>query len=113
MAAGGGSVLSFRSGLFRVGPDSAGASPGPACYGASGPPAITDANLVLGRLLPDYFPKIFGPKEDQPLNRKAAIAELETIRRNVNDFMRETGGVEVSHFLNLFLLVNLTLTILI
>lgn len=56
VAAGGGSMLFWRNGLFVVGPDSAGASPGPACYGKGGPLTITDANLLLGRLLPDFFP---------------------------------------------------------
>jgi 5-oxoprolinase (ATP-hydrolysing) len=65
VAAGGGSVLTFHSGLFYVGPESAGAHPGPACYRKNGPLAITDANLVLGRLLPQYFPCIFGPKVNQ------------------------------------------------
>ncbi|KFZ23228.1 hypothetical protein V502_02296 [Pseudogymnoascus sp. VKM F-4520 (FW-2644)] len=56
VAAGGGSILFFRNGLFAVGPESAGAFPGPACYGKGGPLTITDANLLLGRLLPDFFP---------------------------------------------------------
>lgn len=65
VAAGGGSRLFFRNGLFTCGPESAGAHPGPACYRKGGPLAITDANLLLGRLLPEYFPKIFGETEDQ------------------------------------------------
>ncbi len=69
MAAGGGSRLFFRSGLFVVGPESAGANPGPVCYRKNGHAAVTDANLVLGRILPHYFPHIFGPNEDQPLDR--------------------------------------------
>ncbi len=63
VAAGGGSRLFFRAGLFVVGPESAGAHPGPVCYKKGGYLAITDANLALGRILPDFFPKIFGPKE--------------------------------------------------
>jgi hypothetical protein len=63
VAAGGGSRLHFRAGLFAVGPDSAGAHPGPVCYKKGGHLAITDANLALGRILPDFFPKIFGPGE--------------------------------------------------
>lgn len=69
VAAGGGSILSWRNGLFMVGPESASAHPGPACYRKGGPLTVTDANLFLGRLLPEYFPKIFGPNEDQPLDR--------------------------------------------
>ncbi|OIW31501.1 hypothetical protein CONLIGDRAFT_227419 [Coniochaeta ligniaria NRRL 30616] len=69
VAAGGGSILSWRNGLFNVGPESASAHPGPACYRKGGPLTVTDANLFLGRLLPEYFPKIFGPNEDQPLDR--------------------------------------------
>ena len=69
MAAGGGSRLFFERGLYKVGPESAGADPGPVCYRKQGGTlAITDANLILGRLLPDFFPKIFGPKEDEPLD---------------------------------------------
>jgi len=69
VAAGGGSMLFFRSGLFVVGPESAGAFPGPACYKQCGPLTVTDANLALGRLLPDYFPKIFGPSKNKPLDK--------------------------------------------
>lgn len=61
-------MLFFRSGLFVVGPESAGAHPGPACYKKGGPLTVTDANLVLGRLLPEYFPQIFGPQENEPLD---------------------------------------------
>ncbi|KAI8094826.1 Hydantoinase B/oxoprolinase-domain-containing protein [Gilbertella persicaria] len=68
VAAGGGSMLFFKNGMFVVGPESAGAHPGPACYRKGGPLAVSDANLFLGRLLPDYFPRIFGPDENQPLD---------------------------------------------
>ena len=68
VAAGGGSRLFFRNGLFVVGPESAGAHPGPACYRKGGPLTITDANLFLGRLLPDFFPKIFGENEDESID---------------------------------------------
>ncbi|KAJ1680353.1 hypothetical protein EV182_000135 [Spiromyces aspiralis] len=71
VAAGGGSRLFFRNGLFVTGPESAGAHPGPACYRKGGPLTITDANLLLGRLQPDLFPAIFGPNEDQPLDIEA------------------------------------------
>ena len=72
VAAGGGSRLFLRSGIFYVGPESAGAHLGPVCYRKNGYLAVTDANLVLGRLLPQYFPSIFGPKEDQPLDLEGA-----------------------------------------
>lgn len=69
VAAGGGSRLFFRDGLFVVGPESAGSDPGPICYRKDGHLAVTDANLVLGRILPEYFPHIFGPDERQPLDK--------------------------------------------
>lgn len=76
VAAGGGSILSFDGERARVGPHSAGADPGPACYGRGGPPAVTDANVVLGRIQPDWFPSVFGPDQDQPLDRDASRAAL-------------------------------------
>ncbi|WP_116086717.1 hydantoinase B/oxoprolinase family protein [Tropicimonas sp. IMCC34011] len=69
VAAGGGSILHADPGRFRVGPDSAGAHPGPACYRGGGPLTVTDANVMLGKLNPDYFPAIFGPDQDQRLDR--------------------------------------------
>ena len=72
VAAGGGSRLFWKNGLFVVGPESASARPGPACYRKGGPLTITDANLFLGRLLPDFFPKIFGKNEDQGLDADAS-----------------------------------------
>ncbi|WGM38713.1 hydantoinase B/oxoprolinase family protein [Caulobacter sp. NIBR1757] len=72
VAAGGGSILAFDGMRARVGPGSAGANPGPAAYGRGGPATVTDANLVLGRLDPAYFPSIFGPTADAPLNVAAA-----------------------------------------
>ncbi|MBD2841069.1 hydantoinase B/oxoprolinase family protein [Erythrobacter rubeus] len=72
VAAGGGSVLRFEDGRFQVGPQSAGADPGPACYRNGGPLAVTDINLCLGKLSPEHFPKIFGPQQDQPLDVEAA-----------------------------------------
>jgi Hydantoinase/oxoprolinase len=74
VAAGGGSRLFFRSGVFAVGPESAGAHPGPVCYRKRGHLAVTDANLALGRVVPEHFPKIFGPKEDEALDRAGAAA---------------------------------------
>ncbi|MFG2881096.1 hydantoinase B/oxoprolinase family protein [Streptomyces sp. NPDC048297] len=68
VAAGGGSVLHFDGSRYRVGPDSAGADPGPACYRAGGPLTVTDANVMLGRIQPAHFPPVFGPDGDQPLD---------------------------------------------
>lgn len=71
VAAGGGSILVWRNGMLAVGPESAGSHPGPACYRKGGPLTVTDANLILGRILPDHFPKIFGPNENEPLDVEA------------------------------------------
>ena len=68
VAAGGGSVLHFDGARFRVGPDSAGANPGPACYRRGGPLTVTDANVMVGKIQPRHFPAIFGPGGDQPLD---------------------------------------------
>lgn len=87
VAAGGGSILTFRAGLFAVGPESAGAHPGPVCYRKEGPLTITDANLCLGRLLPKYFPKIFGPHENEPLDKAGALSAFQTLTDQVNEFM--------------------------
>ena len=79
VAAGGGSVLHFDDGRYQVGPDSAGAAPGPACYGHGGPLTVTDANVLLGRVQPAHFPRVFGPAGDQPLDAavtRRAFAEL-------------------------------------
>ncbi len=79
VAAGGGSILAFDGLRARVGPQSAGADPGPAAYGHGGPATVTDANLVLGRLAPRFFPSIFGPKGNAPLDvaaARSAIAKL-------------------------------------
>ena len=72
VAAGGGSVLRYRSGRFLSGPLSAGANPGPACYRNGGPLTVTDANLVLGRIQPRMFPRVFGEDGQQPLDREAS-----------------------------------------
>ncbi|MFC0216835.1 hydantoinase B/oxoprolinase family protein [Pseudochelatococcus lubricantis] len=71
VAAGGGSILSFDGARFQVGPESAGANPGPACYRRGGPLTITDANVMLGKLRPENFPSIFGPEQNLPLDGQA------------------------------------------
>ncbi|KAL4267288.1 Oxoprolinase family protein [Pleurotus pulmonarius] len=84
VAAGGGSCLTFRNGLFMAGPESAGAEPGPVCYRKGGLLAVTDANLLLGRLIPDYFPKIFGKSEKEPLDHDASRAAFEPLVKEIN-----------------------------
>ncbi|RYY84664.1 MAG: 5-oxoprolinase, partial [Comamonadaceae bacterium] len=71
VAAGGGSILGFDGARFRVGPQSAGANPGPASYRRGGPLAVTDANVMLGKIQPRYFPSVFGPQANEPLSREA------------------------------------------
>ncbi|GAB6023455.1 hypothetical protein CHUAL_008235 [Chamberlinius hualienensis] len=89
VAAGGGSMLFFRSGMFVVGPESAGADPGPACYRKGGPLTVTDANLCLGRLLPQHFPQIFGPTQNQPLDYEGTMNKLHQLTEQVNTFLAE------------------------
>ncbi|WP_028999910.1 hydantoinase B/oxoprolinase family protein [Azohydromonas australica] len=86
VAAGGGSILHFDGARLRVGPDSAGANPGPACYRRGGPLTTTDANVMLGRLQPAHFPAVFGPQADEPLDRvsvqrRFAALAVEVARR--------------------------------
>ena len=85
VAAGGGSVLSFDSSRMRVGPDSAGANPGPMCYRRGGPLTVTDANLMLGKLAPEFFPAIFGPNADQPLDRDQVVCAFEKLASEIGD----------------------------
>ncbi|MEU9734731.1 hydantoinase B/oxoprolinase family protein [Streptomyces sp. NPDC048002] len=89
VAAGGGSVLHFDGSRYRVGPDSAGADPGPACYRGGGPLTVTDANVMLGRIQPAYFPQVFGPGGDQPLDaelvRTRFTALADRIRERTGD----------------------------
>uniref|UniRef100_A0AAX7VRR6 5-oxoprolinase, ATP-hydrolysing n=1 Tax=Astatotilapia calliptera TaxID=8154 RepID=A0AAX7VRR6_ASTCA len=87
VAAGGGSRLFFRSGMFVVGPESAGAHPGPACYRKGGPLTVTDANLALGRLIPSFFPKIFGPKENEPLSLEETTKHFRQLTEEINVFL--------------------------
>ncbi|KPM38671.1 Uncharacterized protein C11D3.15 [Neonectria ditissima] len=91
VAAGGGSILTWKNGLFNVGPESASAHPGPACYRKGGPLTVTDANLFLGRLLPEYFPKVFGPKENEPLNRDVAEAKFIELTSDINQDRKLAG----------------------
>ncbi len=79
VAAGGGSLLLYDGTKLRVGPESAGANPGPAAYGRGGPLAVTDANVVAGRLRPEFFPAIFGPEGDRPLDTGASRRAFERL----------------------------------
>src|SRR5205814_1917733 len=89
VAAGGGSILHFDGARFRVGPDSAGANPGPKCYRRGGPLAVTDANVMIGKLIPDFFPKIFGPGQEQPLDAGAVRAAFDELAKQVGGKSRE------------------------
>ncbi len=82
VAAGGGSILQFDGSRYRVGPDSAGANPGPACYRNGGPLTVTDCNVMLGKLQPDHFPHVFGPNADQPL-------DVEVVRQKFSELAEE------------------------
>jgi 5-oxoprolinase (ATP-hydrolysing) len=88
VAAGGGSICFFDGARLRVGPHSAGADPGPACYRRGGPLTITDCNVLLGRVQPEFFPAIFGPNADQPLDLGAVE---EQFARLCTDIARQTG----------------------
>ena len=85
VAAGGGSILHYDAARFRVGPDSAGADPGPLAYRRDGPLTITDANVMTGKLQPDFFPHIFGPTQDQPLDAEAVRKEFKSLARKLGD----------------------------
>jgi 5-oxoprolinase (ATP-hydrolysing) len=92
VAAGGGSILRFDGARLRVGPDSAGANPGPASYRRGGPLTLTDANVRVGKLQPAHFPHVFGPAADAPL-------DAEVVRRRFDELAAPTGRapVEVAH----------------
>ena len=85
VAAGGGSILHYDGARFRVGPDSAGANPGPMSYRRGGPLTVTDANVMTGKLIPDFFPKIFGPAQDEPLDAAGVRAAFAALARDVGD----------------------------
>ena len=88
IAAGGGSILTWRNGLLAVGPESAASDPGPACYRKGGPLTVTDANLLLGRLVPGVFPSVFGPNENEPLDISATISKFKELTAIIN---KDTG----------------------
>ena len=92
VAAGGGSILFFDGSRMRVGPASAGADPGPRCYGNNGPLAVTDCNVVLGKLRPEFFPQVFGPGGDEPLASTAAVTAFAEMASEIST----ATGVEQS-----------------
>ncbi len=84
VAAGGGSILHFDGARFRVGPDSAGADPGPVCYRRGGPLTVTDCNVMLGKLLPENFPHVFGPQGDLPIDVSGVRARFAELTHQIN-----------------------------
>ena len=94
VAAGGGSVLHFDGSRYRVGPDSAGADPGPACYRNGGPLTLTDANVLLGRIQPDHFPRVFGPAGDQPLDAEITRTQFEELAHQITAATGDRRGPE-------------------
>lgn len=93
VAAGGGSILSFKDGRLQVGPESAGADPGPACYRRGGPLCVTDCNVVLGKIQPDSFPKVFGPKGNEPLDIETPRVLFRALG---NEIAAQTGNTVLS-----------------
>jgi len=83
VAAGGGSILFYDGARMRVGPDSAGANPGPACYRRGGPLTVTDANVCVGKIQPAHFPPIFGPNADQPLDADVVAAKFADLAQQI------------------------------
>ena len=94
VAAGGGSILHFDGSRYRVGPDSAGANPGPAAYRRGGPLTVTDANIALGRIQPAYFPAVFGKSGDQPLDAAAARERFALLSRRIEEATGDRRGSE-------------------
>lgn len=90
VAAGGGSLLNFDGSRFRVGPESAGAYPGPACYRNGGPLTVTDCNVMLGKLQPEYFPKVFGPDANGPLDVRAVKHHFQLMAAEVEEQTGQT-----------------------
>jgi 5-oxoprolinase (ATP-hydrolysing) len=93
-AAGGGSRLFYKNGLFLVGPESSGAHPGPVCYKKGGYLSVTDANLVLGRLRPEFFPRIFGPMQNEPLGLEEAREAFEALTARINEDLETPMCIE-------------------
>jgi len=94
VAAGGGSILHFDGSRYRVGPDSAGADPGPACYRGGGPLTVTDANVMLGRVQPAHFPRVFGPRGDQPLDADVVATRFAELAAKIAEQTGDDRGAE-------------------
>jgi len=94
VAAGGGSILHFDGLRFRAGPDSAGANPGPACYRRGGPLCVTDANVMVGKIHPEFFPKVFGPTGDQPLDTEIVRRKFRELAETVRSGSGQTLSPE-------------------
>jgi 5-oxoprolinase (ATP-hydrolysing) len=94
VAAGGGSILVFDGTRFRCGPESAGANPGPACYRRGGPLAVTDANVMVGKIVPEFFPKVFGPNGDQALDASVVRAKFAVLAAEVEKATGERRAPE-------------------
>lgn len=92
VAAGGGSILHFDGARLRVGPDSAGANPGPACYRRGGPLAVTDCNVLLGKIQPHYFPRVFGPQADESLDADVVRERFSAMAKEI----RQATGREMT-----------------
>ena len=89
VAAGGGSILKFEDGRLQVGPESAGANPGPACYRRGGPLTVTDCNVLLGKVQASYFPAVFGPGGDQPLDRDVVVEKFRALAGEIAAALNE------------------------
>lgn len=104
VAAGGGSILEFDGARFRVGPQSAGANPGPACYRRGGPLAVTDANVMVGKIQPAHFPRVFGPNADEPLSHAATAEKFVAIATRTGRSAEEVAegfiGIAVQQMAN-------------
>ena len=97
VAAGGGSILTFDGSRYRVGPESAGANPGPASYRRGGPLTVTDCNVMLGKLHPEFFPKVFGANADEPLDLGAVTAKFESLAAEIHQATGDTRSpIEVA-----------------
>jgi 5-oxoprolinase (ATP-hydrolysing) len=99
VAAGGGSILHFDGSRLRVGPDSAGANPGPQCYRRGGPLTVTDANVMVGKLIPDFFPKIFGHAQNEPIDAQAVGAAFARLAREIGS--ERTGEAVADGFIRI------------
>ena len=97
VAAGGGSIINFDGSRYRVGPDSAGANPGPSCYRNGGPLTVTDCNLMLGKISPQYFPKVFGPNGNQSLDEDIVRSKFNLLAQQISSTTNKTvSPIEVA-----------------